>query len=144
VTCQQGEWPPRSRGRAAAWAATAIFLLAGIGQFYAVLHAAFGVNPPPANALIVAVLVGLLAVAAAAILLIRVGYWRERVPFEVGRTGAWWVAYAGLGGAILGFGGQMDDYLPARRARVRRGAPARPVLVRMHLLLGEGANVDAE
>lgn len=110
---QRGDVPTarmatKKQGRAAAWAATAIFLVAGIGQFYAVLHAAFGVDPPPANDLIVAVLAGLLAVAAAAVLLIRVGYWRERVPFEVGRTGAWWVAYAGLGGAVLGFGGQMD------------------------------------
>jgi hypothetical protein len=42
------------------------------------------------------------------VLLIRVGYLRERAPFEVGRTGAKWVAWAGLGGAVLGFAGQMD------------------------------------
>lgn len=98
----------KEQGRAAAWAAAAILVVVCIGQFYAVLHAAFGVDPPPANALIGAVLTGLLAVAAAAVLLIRVGYWRDRVPVEVGRTGARWVAYAGLGGAVLGFGGQMD------------------------------------
>ena len=52
-------------------------------------------------------LTGLLALAAAAVLLVRVGYWRAHVPFAVGRTGARWVAYAGLGGAVAGFGGQM-------------------------------------
>lgn len=98
----------KKQGRVAAWAAAAILVVAGIGQFYAVLHTALGVDPPPANALVLAVLAGVLAVASAAVLLIRVGYWRERVPFEIGRTGARWVAYAALGGAVLGFGGQMD------------------------------------
>jgi len=95
-------------GRTAACVAAAIFVvLAGV-QFYSVLHEALGVDPPPASALIGAVLTGLLALAAAAVLLVRVGYWREHVPFEVGRTGARWVAYASLGGAVLGFGGLMD------------------------------------
>jgi hypothetical protein len=96
------------QGRVAAWAGASILAAAAVAQFYAVLHAAFGVDPPPANALVLAVLTGLLAVAAAAVLLIRVGYGRERLPFEVGRNGARWVAYAGLGGAVLGFAGQMD------------------------------------
>lgn len=98
----------KHQGRVAAWAAVAILTLAALVQVYAALHAAVSVDPPPANALIFAVFVGLLAVAAAAILLIRVGYLRDRVPFEVGRTGARWVAYAGLGGAVLGFAGQLD------------------------------------
>ena len=100
--------PTEKQGRLAAWAAVAILVVTGLGQFYAVLHAALGVDPPPANDLVLAVLAGLLAIAAAAVLLIRVGYGRDRVPFEIGRTGARWVAYASLGGAVLGFGGQMD------------------------------------
>ena len=95
-------------GRGAAWVAAAMFVVVAGVQFYSVLHEALGADPPPAAALIGASLTGLLALAAAGVLLVRVGYWRERVPFEVGRTGAWWVAYASLGGAVLGFGGQMD------------------------------------
>lgn len=81
--------------------------VAGV-QFYAVLHAATSVDPPPMSALVFAVFIGVLALAAAVVLLVRVGYLRGRAPFEVGRTGASWVAWAGLGGAILGFAGQMD------------------------------------
>ena len=95
------------RGRAAAWVAAAIFVVVAGVQFAAALHDALGTNPPPASDLFVAVLTGLLALVAAAVLLVRVGYWCERVPFQVGLIGARWVAYAGLGGAVLGFGGQM-------------------------------------
>jgi hypothetical protein len=98
----------RSQGRVAAWAAAAIMVVVAGVQFYAVLHAAYGVDPPSAGALIFGVFIGVLAVAAAAVLLIRVGYLRERVPFEIARSGAKWVAWAGLGGAALGFAGQMD------------------------------------
>jgi hypothetical protein len=98
----------RQQGRVAAWAAAAILVVAGVGQIYAGLHAALGGDPPPASAVIRAVLVGLLALASAAVLLVRVGYWRDLVPSGVGRTGAPWVAYAALGGAVLGFAGQMD------------------------------------
>jgi hypothetical protein len=81
--------------------------VAGV-QFYATLRAAVSVDPPPASAQILAVVIGVLAIAAAVVLLIRVGYLRDRAPFEVGRTGAKWVAWAGLGGAVVGFAGQMD------------------------------------
>lgn len=50
----------------------------------------------------------MLAVAAAVVLLIRVGYLHDRAPFEVHRTGAKWVAWGSLGGAMVGFAGQMD------------------------------------
>ena len=98
----------KKHGRTAAWVAAAFFVVVAAVQFYAVLHEALGTDPPPTSALIGAVLTGVLALAAAAVLLVRVGYWREHVPFEVGRTGARWVAYASLGGAVLGFGGQID------------------------------------
>ena len=97
-----------SHARAAAWAATAIMVAVAAVQFYAVLRAVGSDDPPPARSLVFAVGVGVLAVVAAVVLLIRVGYLRERVPFEVGSTGAKWVAWGGLGGAVLGFAGQMD------------------------------------
>lgn len=92
----------------AAWAAAAILCGAAVVQFSAVLHAVLGADPPAAGAVAVAVLAGLLAVAAAAVLLVRVGYLPGRVASGVGWTGARWVAYAGLGGAVLGFAGQLD------------------------------------
>ena len=98
----------RKQGRVAARAAAALLVVVAVVQLYALLDAAFGADPPPAADLILAALGGLLAAAAAAVLLIRVGLLRGRVPFEVGRTGARWVAYAGFGGAVLGFAGQMD------------------------------------
>ena len=96
------------RGRAAAWAGAAIFVVVAGVQFSAALHEALGTDPPPASDLFVADLTGLLALVAAAVLLVRVGYWCEHVPFQVGLIGARWVAYVGLGGAVLGFGGQMS------------------------------------
>ena len=98
----------KKHGRAAAWVAAAMFVVVAGVQFYAVIHEAFGADPPPVRELIGAALVGLLALAAAAVLLVRVGYWRAHVSFEVGRRYAWWVAYVGLGGAVGGFAGQMD------------------------------------
>ena len=98
----------RKHGRVAAWVAAAIFVVVAGVQFYAVLHEALGADPPPARELIGAALMGLFALAAAAILLVRVGYWRAHVSFEVGRRYAWWVAWIGLGGAVGGFAGQMD------------------------------------
>jgi hypothetical protein len=97
----------KTHGRIAAWPAAAILVVVAGVQFYWELHGVLGADPPPAYEQIVAVLIGLLALAAAAVLLVRVGYWRAHVPFEAARTGAWWVAYAGLGGAVAGFGGQM-------------------------------------
>ena len=97
-----------SHARAAAWAATAIMVAVAAAQFYAVLRAAGSDDPPPARSLVFAVGVGVVAVVAAVVLLVRVGHLGERVPFEVGRTGAKWVAWGGLGGAVLGFAGQMD------------------------------------
>lgn len=98
----------RKQGRAAAWVAAAMFVVAAGVQFYAVIHEAFGADPPPARELIGAALVGLLALAAAGVLLVRVGYWRAHVSFEAGRRYAWWVAWASVGGAVGGFAGQMD------------------------------------
>lgn len=97
-----------SQARAAAWAATAIMVAVAGVQFYAVLRAAGRVHPPPVSAQAFAAFIGVLAVAAAVVLLIRVGYLHDRAPFEVGRTGAKWVAWGSLGGAMVGFAGQMD------------------------------------
>lgn len=97
----------QKHGRVAAWVAAAMFVVVAGVQFYWVLHEAVGADPPPVRELIGASLMGLLALAAAAILLVRVGYGHAHVSFEVGRTYAPWVAYLGLGGAVGGFAGQM-------------------------------------
>lgn len=98
----------QKQGRVAAWVAAAMFVVVAGVQFYAAIHEAVGADPPPMRELIGAALMGLLALAAAAILLVRVGYWRAHVSFEVGRTYAPWVAWVGLGGAVGGFAGKMD------------------------------------
>ena len=71
-----------SHARAAAWAATAIMVAVAAAQFYAVLRAAGSDDPPPARSLVFAVGVGVVAVVAAVVLLVRVGHLGERVPFE--------------------------------------------------------------
>lgn len=101
------------QGRVAAWIAAAILVLVGVVQLAALLHAAFAADLPGPRALILAAVAGLLAIVSAAVLLVRVGYWRDRVPFELGRQGAPWVAYASLGGAVLGFAGQLGAWYVA-------------------------------
>jgi hypothetical protein len=98
----------QKQGRVAAGAAAAMFVVVAGVQFYGVIDEAVGADPPPVRELIGAALMGLLALAAAVILLVRVGYSPAHVSFEVGRTYAPWVAWLGLGGAVAGFAGQMN------------------------------------
>jgi hypothetical protein len=98
----------RKQARVAAWAVATILAVVAVVQLYAVLDAALGADPPATGALVLAALVGLLALAAAVVLLVRVGYLPERVRFDTARRATWWVGYASAGGAVLGFAGQMD------------------------------------
>ncbi|MGZ6565237.1 MAG: DUF3995 domain-containing protein [Solirubrobacteraceae bacterium] len=106
----------KSYGRAAAWTAAVILGVVAGFQFYWGLggtwglHEVSGGTAPPVSASteIDVVIIGLVDLASAGVLLARVGYWRERVPFAIARIGAWAIAIASLGGALGELGAHTD------------------------------------
>jgi hypothetical protein len=79
----------------------------GLGGTWGLHEATGGAAPPLSSSeQIGAAIIGLVALASAAVLLVRVGYWRRHVPFAIGRVGAWVIAIMSLGGAMGEFGAQ--------------------------------------
>lgn len=119
-------------GRTAAWTAAAILAVMAGFLFY---WAAGGTWEPSGASQaassvadqIVAAINGLLVLAFAGVLLARVGYWREHVPFKVARVGAWVVACALFAGALEGFatqtGGPVELAAALLAYRVARSEP---------------------
>lgn len=110
----------KSYARAAAWAVAAILGVSAGFQFYWGLGGTWGLHeasggavapPLSASEQIGVVIIGLLMLAFAGLLLVRVGYWREHVPFAVARfarIGAWVLVVLPLLTALAYFGAQTD------------------------------------
>ena len=105
----------KSHARAAAWTAAAILTVTaglevywGLGGTWA-LHESTGEPPVSKSDHVGVVTYGLVTLAFAGLLLVRVGYWREHVPSAVARfapIGAWVLAAMALVGAIQKFAAQ--------------------------------------
>lgn len=97
----------QSQSRTAAWAAAMILVAIAGFQIYWGLGGAWGLDEMSGRDLVPAadigsVIIGLLALAVAGVLLLRVGYWRGRVPLAT----VWMTktaAFVSLGGAVAQF-----------------------------------------
>lgn len=123
----------KSQGRAAACIAAAILVVNAGFQFYwgAGGTWARGADPEGLGQIDRAI-IGLLSAVYAAVLLVRVGYWREHIPSAATRfVGAqgWLIAIVPLGGALHAFavsdpvGGLIDLILAALAFVAVRSAP---------------------
>lgn len=108
-------------GRAAAWAAAAILTAIAGYQLYRGLGGTWGPGLPElangsrralsASEQMVYVISGLVTLACAGVLLVRVGYWQEHLPFAVARVAhvtVWVIAALALAGALQNFAGQTN------------------------------------
>lgn len=97
----------QSHARIAAWAAAVILVVIAGFQIYWGVGGAWGLDETSGRDLapaadIGSVMIGLLALAVAGVLLLRVGYWRGHVPFAT----VWMTktaAFVSLGGAVVQF-----------------------------------------
>jgi hypothetical protein len=96
----------KAHSRAAAWTAAVILVVIAGFQIYWGVGGAWGLGESAATsstaAHIGSVLIGLVALAAACVLLVRVGYWRGHVPITAVRLTRM-VALVSLGGALAEF-----------------------------------------
>ncbi|HET9270422.1 MAG TPA: DUF3995 domain-containing protein [Vicinamibacterales bacterium] len=106
----------KSHARLAAWAAAAILVVIAGFQFYWGFGGTWGAHEASGGAMdelttseqIASVIGGLVLLALAGIVLIRVGYWRDHVPFAIARIGTWVIAVLLLLGALVNFTAQTD------------------------------------
>lgn len=110
-----------SHARAAAWAVAAILGVSAGFQVYWELGGTWGVDeasggavtpPLSASEQIGVVIIGLMLLAFAGLVLVRVGYWGEHVPSAVARLariGAWVLVFLPLLTALAYFGAQTDS-----------------------------------